>query len=371
MVHIRRKTFIIKPVARIRRSMSTKPLDLRILKQQLQAHLNRSHHPVELQLLAHGEANVIFRLNQTALVRVAVNTPNQRFAGDIRRVTQFERVILEYLQQINIEQQLQASSLEPTEDFPYTVLITNYLEGEPLDYSRNHLQKCAQTLVQLHRLPTIAGYEVDRLLPTLPVVERSLTLFYHEAKDYAQPYLDSPDTDPNIVEMLYAVLDKAQSRLSAEQLLETYPHRCLVHNDHTYENWVINDRQAYLIDWEWAEIGSPAGDLGHFLSPVTIRRRQNYRLPAADRAFFLQCYYDALEDPVLATRIEHHFAAFGVYPAVRSLCWTAGYWVTANRWYAEAKDSPSAVERMARLERSRQQFPELWQEIMSWLDEEI
>lgn len=351
--------------------MSTKPLDLRMLRQQLQKHLSRSHDPVELELLAHGEANVIFRLNQTALVRVAVNTPNQRFAGDIRRVTQFEQVILEYLKQTDIGHQLQDASLEPAESFPYTYLITNYLDGGSLDYSHDHLQKCAQTLARLHRLPAAAGYEVDRLLPTVPVVEQPLTLFYHEAKDYAQPYLDSPDTEPEIVTMLYAVLAKARSRLVAEQLLETYPHRCLVHSDHTYENWVINNRQAYLIDWEWAEIGSPAGDLGHFLSPVTIRRRQNYRLPAADRAFFLQCYYDALDDADLAHRIERHFAAFGVYPAVRSLCWTAGYWITANRWYADSEESPSAAERMARLQQSRQQFPDLWREVMTWLEEEV
>lgn len=360
--------------------MSTKSLDLRVLKQQLEVHLSRlalratpqeTHSSLALELLAHGEANVIFQLNQTALVRVAVNSPNQRFAGDIRRVTQFEYTILEYLKRTDIGHQLQAASLEPAADFPYTFLITNYLDGNSLDYSRSHLQKCAETLAQLHRLPAIAGYEIERLLPTVPIIEQPLTVFYHEAKDYAQPYLDSPTAEPEIVEMLHAVLDKARSRLSAEHLLETYPHRCLVHGDHSYENWVINDCQAYLIDWEWAEIGSPAGDLGHFLSPVTVRRRQNYRLPAADRVFFLQCYYDALDDVTLASRIERHFAAFGVYPAVRSLCWTAGYWITANRWYADAKDSPSAVERMARLEQSRRQFSELWQEVMAWLDEAV
>lgn len=351
--------------------MSTQSLDLRVLKQQLASHLSHFYSSPELKLLAHGEANVIFQLNQTALVRVAVNTPNKRFAGDFRRVTQFEHTVLNYLRQTNIGHQLQTASLEPAADFSYTFLITNYLEGGSLDYSRNHLQKCAQTLAQLHRLPTVPGYEIERLLPTVPVIEQPLTLFYQEAKDYAQPYLDSPGADSEIVEMLYAVLDKARSRLSAEPLLDTYPHRCLVHSDHTYGNWVISDRHAYLIDWEWAEIGSPAGDLGHFLSPVTVRRRQNYRLPAADRAFFLQCYYDALEDAELAHRIERHFAAFGVYPAVRSLCWTAGYWITANRWYAAANDSPSAAERMARLEQSRQQFPALWQEVMEWLEEDV
>lgn len=354
--------------------MSTSPLNLGDLKQQLEAHLKRTSvwdSSCRLALFAHGEANVIFKLSPTRLVRVAVNTPNQRFGGDFRRVTQFEHVVLTYLQGTTIGHELQAAQLQPTADFPYTYLITNFLDGTPLDYSRTHLQHCAETLARLHRLPRSPEYEVDRLLPTVAAIERPLTLFYQEAKDYAQPYLDSSQAEPDIVAMIHAVLDKAQSRLKYETLLSQHPHVCLVHSDHTYENWVINDRQAYLVDWEWAEVGSPAGDLGHFLSPVTIRRRQGYQLPAADRAFFLQCYFEALQDEELASRIDRHFAAFGVYPAVRSLCWTAGYWITANRWYEDAADSPNAAERMARFQRSRQQFPELWQAVMDWLNEDV
>ncbi len=351
--------------------MSTSSLNLSLLKQQLESHLQQTagaNHLFTLEFLAHGEANVIFRLNQTDLVRVAVNTPNHRFAGDIRRVTQFEQVVLRYLQGTDIGHQLKESRLESTCEFPYTYLITNYLTGISLNYSRTHLQQCAETLAQLHRLPKVKGYAVESLRSHLPVIEQPLTLFYQEAKHYAQPYFDAPEADPEIVEMLRAVLAKAKARLSAEYLLAEYPHLCLVHSDHTYENWVINDQRAHLIDWEWAELGSPAGDLGHFLSPVTVRRRQGHQLSPADRAFFLQRYYDALEDEDLSMRIERHFAAFGVYPAVRSLCWTAGYWITANHWYA---DSPDSVERMNRLQQSRQQFPELWQEVMAWLEKDV
>lgn len=353
--------------------MPAQPLDLSHLKQQLEAHLKQVgyfNNSGSLTLLAHGEANLIFQLNSATLVRVAVNTPNQRFAGDPRRVTQFEQRVLNYLKGTGISHDLQGVQLEPIADFPYTYLITNYLEGTSLDYSRSHLQKCAVTLARLHGLPQ-SGYAVDRLMPHIPLIEQPLTLFYEEAKAYARPYLDAADADPDIVEMIQAVLAKAQNRLTAERGLVEYPHICLVHSDHTYENWVINEHQAHLIDWEWAEVGSPAGDLGHFLSPVTISRRQNYHLPAADRAFFLQCYYEALQDPDLAHRIQRHFAAFGPYPAVRSLCWTAGYWVTANRWYAAAEDSPSAAERLRRLQQSRQQFPSLWQAVMAWLNEDI
>jgi hypothetical protein len=168
--------------------------------------------------------------------------------------------------------------------------------------------------------------------------------------------------------MLQSALSKAEQRLSAEHLLHDYPYQALVHGDHTYENWVINTERAHLIDWEWAEVGTPAGDLGHFLSPVTVRRRQGYRLPAGDRAYFLQCYYEALRDADLAQRIERHFAAFGPFPALRSFCWTAGYWITANRWYADSPDSPSAAARLERLQQSRQQFPGFWQELMAWFD---
>lgn len=343
-----------------------------MLQQQLAEHLTRTAvvDRCELSLLAHGESNAIFRLNQTSLIRVAVNTPNHRFGGENYRVTQFERVILDYLRGTQIGHDLYQSKPEPTPDFPYTYLITNYLEGVSLDYSRSHLQQCATTLARLHRLPLQSGYEIEALRSQIPIVHQPLTLFYEESKAYAQPYLESPAAEAEIVAMIRAVLAKAEARLGAERLLADYPHLCLVHSDHTFENWVINPQVAHLIDWEWAELGSAAGDLGHFLSPVTVRRQQGYHLPPADRAFFLQCYYDALEDKSLVTTMERHFAAFGAFPAVRSLCWTAGYWITANRWYVDA-DSPDAAERLARLQRSRQQFPELWQEIMAWLEEEV
>ncbi len=342
-------------------------LNLHVLQQQLADHLSQTKWAEQVQdlaILAHGEANVIFRLNPTTLVRVAVNTPNQRFGGKAQLVTRFEHQILTYLQGTDIGHTLLRAQLQPPADFPYTYLVTSYLVGEPLDYSSTHLRQAAETLARLHRLPQM-GYPVVSLLPTVPVLEQPLIQFYRESQSYAQPYLDSPQADPEIVGMLQALLAKAAERLQQESRLADYPHRCLVHSDHTAENWVINPQRACLIDWEWAEVGSPAGDLGHFLSPLTVRRRQNHRLTAADRAEFLQHYYAALDNPDLAGRIQQHFAAFGVYPAVRSLCWTAGYWITANLWYAE-DNSPSSQERLARFQRSRQQFPELWQEIMDW-----
>lgn len=352
---------------------SSKSLNLRTLREQLQLHLqarNLCTVSDSVELLAHGEANVIFRLHPDRLVRIAVNTPNQRFEGDFSRVTAFEWTILRYLKGSGLGHNLLGAHLEPSDDFPYTYLITNYIAGEPMNYSRRHLQQCAETLAQLHRLPLRSGYEnLDLLKPLVQQVIHPLSLFFREAQDYAQPYLNSPEAEPDIVEMLHSALAKAESRLSTERLLAQYPHVCLVHSDHTYENWVVNDEQAFLIDWEWAEMGSPAGDLGHFLSPVTIRRFKGYQMPAEDKQFFLNAYYDALEDAELAQKIKVHFAVFGAFPALRSLCWTAGYWVTARRWYADAvEESASAANRMERLGSSRQHFPRMWAEVMAWLE---
>ena len=364
-------------------------LNLSQLEEDLRSHLQANHRYTEgdaLSLLAHGEANAIFRLNSDRLIRVAVNTPNQRFGGDFSQVTAFEGSILRYLEGTGegtgISHHLLEARLEPSEDFPYTYLVTNYIAGEPLNYGRQHLKLCANTLARLHRLPLLSGYEdpVARLVPPLQQVTHPLTLFFKEAQDYAQPYFDFPEANAEIVEMLKSVLLKAQSRLSAETLLTDYPHECLVHSDHTYDNWVVDGQQAFLIDWEWAEVGSPAGDLGHFLSPITICRRQGYRLPAEDKQFFLETYYSALGNAELAQTIKMHFAAFGAFPALRSLCWTAGYWVTARRWYADSAaentaennaEKNSAAERMNRLKASQQAFPQMWADVMALLEEPL
>lgn len=356
-------------------------LNLTQLEGDLRSHLQANHLYAEgdtLSLLAHGEANAIFRLNSDRLIRVAVNTPNQRFGGDFSRLTAFEGGILRYLAGAGISHRLLNAKLEarlePDRDFPYTYLVTNYIAGEPLNYGRQHLKLCAHTLARLHRLPLLSVYKnpAARLVPPLQQVTRPLTLFFKEAQDYAQPYFDFPGADAEIVDMLKSVLLKARSRLSAERLLTEYPHECLVHSDHTYDNWVVDGKQAFLIDWEWAEIGSPAGDLGHFLSPITICRRQGYRLPAEDKQFFLETYYSALEDAELAQTIKMHFAAFGAFPALRSLCWTAGYWITARRWYADsATEKNSAAERINRIEASQQAFPQMWADVMALLEEPL
>jgi thiamine kinase-like enzyme len=359
-------------------------LDVDQIRAGLQGALARTDFPWlngngQLDLLAHGEANLIFKLSgdshsetrRDRLIRVAVNTPNQRFGGDFSRVTAFERVILRYLKGTGLGHELLGAQLAPTAAFPYTYLVTNYLAGEPLDYSRQHLQRCAVTLAQLHRLPLAAGYEnFESLVPPVQRVSQPLTLFFTEAQDYAQPYFDFAEAEPEIVEMLRSLLAKAKARLSAEHLLAEHPYECLVHSDHTYENWVVGPERAYLVDWEWAEIGSPAGDLGHFLSPVTICRRQGYQMPPEDRQFFLNAYYEALGDTALAETMRVHFAVFGAFPALRSLCWTAGYWVTARLWYAD-HDGPSAVERQRRFKDSRQRFPQLWAEVMALLEEPL
>ena len=352
-------------------ALQTVSIDFKQLQATLTAHLQQQPtyaHSCQLQLLAHGEANIIFRLNRDRLVRIAVNTPNQRFQGEFQRVTQFEAAILRFLSGSGIGHELYAAQMTAPDDFPFTYLITNYLEGRSLTYSRADLQQAAQTLANLHRLPRSLRHDLSSLQPTIPVVDQPLSIFYREAEAYAQPYLDSPHAEAEVIERVQTVLHRAAQQCQREQWLVDAPYRCLVHSDHTYENWVIGSDRAYLIDWEWAEIGSPAGDLGHFLSPVTVQRRQGYQMPESDRDWFLKCYYDALEDKNLADTIRRHFAAFGVYPAVRSLCWTAGYWVTANRWYAKAEDSPSAAERLTRLEHSRQQFNGFYEAIMRWFD---
>lgn len=342
----------------------------------MRSHLQRRHLLTDgdsLEMLAHGEANIIFRWQGDRLVRVAVNTPNQRFGGDFSRVTELEWTILHYLQGSELSHDLLGAQLYPSDDFPYTYLITNYIPGEPLNYSRPHLAQCAATLARLHRLPLQPDYQqLEALAPQVQRVSQPLALFFQEARDYAQPYLDSPEADPEIAYMLQAAIHQAAARLPAESLLADYPHVCLVHSDHTYENWVMDGTQAYLIDWEWAELGSPAGDLGHFLSPVTIHRRHGYQMPAADKQFFLNAYYAALGNDDLAQTIKVHFAVFGAFPALRSLCWTAGYWVTARRWYANSvAESASAATRMERLKASQQQFPQMWAAVMALLEEPL
>ncbi|NJK63018.1 MAG: phosphotransferase [Synechococcaceae cyanobacterium SM2_3_1] len=334
-------------------------MNLRILQSQLQDHLFRHGRSETLHLLAHGEANLIFRLGEDRLVRVAMGTPNRRFQSDPVRVSAFEARILKYLAGTDISHHLYYSHLLPSPDFLYTYLITSYLEGRHLDYSRVQLQACAQTLAQLHRLP-LQGHTLNQLTPPLVRVQEPLSLFYQEAQSYAQSYLDFAEGDAEVKALLCAVLAMAESFLPKEPLLHHYPYLCLVHSDHTYDNWIINRHHAHLIDWEWAEVGTPAGDLGHFLSPVTLTRWHNYTMPTEDRDYFLNSYFTALEDPQLAEIIHLHMGVFGFFPALRSLCWTPAQWIREDHWYEQSQDQHASTQlRQQRREEGKRRFGEL------------
>ncbi|MDX2271980.1 MAG: aminoglycoside phosphotransferase family protein [Cyanobacteriota bacterium] len=338
-------------------------MNIESIAQQIHHHWQEQGSLETPRLLAHGESNLIFRLGEDRLMRVAVTTPNQRFAGDPQRVTAFESAILHYLAGTGISHQLLGSQLSPTPELPYTYLITNFLEGESLNYRRDHLAKAAQTLACLHRLPS-----VHTLVPPLQPIDEPLTLFLRESQRYAQPYLKDPKADPDIVEMLQIVLMQARRLQKQETDLQRDPYVCLVHGDHTHDNWLINSQQAHLIDWEWAELSTPAADLGHFLSPVTIHRYHHYQLPVEDREFFLNHYWQALDHEPLRQTLQNHWRVFGAFPAIRSLCWTAGQWTKGDPWYSQAGDASSQV-RLARQQASHQHFSRLWEGVMQWIEE--
>ena len=56
-------------------------------------------------------------------MRVAVNTPNQRFEGDFGRLTKLEATVLKYLKGTGIGHDLLWAQTTPPDDFPYTYLV--------------------------------------------------------------------------------------------------------------------------------------------------------------------------------------------------------------------------------------------------------
>lgn len=70
-----------------------------------------------------------------------------------------------------------------------------------------------------------------------------------------------------------------------EEIFKINPPKCTpCHNDPLAENWMLDERGLWLIDWEYAGMNDPMFDLGDFISEVELT-------PEAEKAF-LEEYFE-------------------------------------------------------------------------------
>ncbi|MBI3961175.1 MAG: aminoglycoside phosphotransferase family protein [Deinococcus sp.] len=203
---------------------------------------------------------------------------------------------------------------------PLGLLIEDYLPGRPLNYRRD-LAAAARTLAIIHRLP------VAKRHPFI-VQDRPLQALFAESQHQADVFFAAgAPGKPGLAALLRELLERASARLSRDEAhFAAHPIRSLVNGDLNPANWLVRQGTAQLVDWERAQITSPALDLTHLLNITTTTWRDEFAhvLSPAEEEFFLNAYvasYPLALRPVL----RWQFQLMRLYTYLRAFSWCA-YW---------------------------------------------
>lgn len=287
----------------------------------LQEALNLKEKPLALTFLAAGENNLAFRLTtpsepvSTSWVLRFCLVPS-RWESNVAQIA-YEYKTLECLTGLEITAEPCYLDLS-CERFPYPLMGMTFIQGRNLNYD-NDLARCARTYAALHAvdLPEEKNHFLKNLHP--------LSLYYQESQRFAQKYLACKKGDPLVKKLLELFIQKAEAKKAEEPYLLSYLINGINHIDATFNNWLIDESRdrAYLVDWEWAEYGTVAGDLSHFLCPTLIRRHRGYIMSEEQQAFFLKIYFEHCKDRSREPILREHLRIVLPFIVLRSTTWAA------------------------------------------------
>ncbi len=129
--------------------------------------------------------------------------------------------------------------------------ISRYIQSRSFDYKNlSDVVRAVQLLHKLHEVPVKVRWEFD--VKTKWESLRDMT----PAEGYGENFVDFPDFS-DIKNRIYRLYEL--SKLDGIK-------KCLSHGDSRDENFLINDDEIYLIDWEYAGYGDPGFDIGTYVA---------------------------------------------------------------------------------------------------------
>lgn len=137
--------------------------------------------------------------------------------------------------------------------------IRPYINGNTLketlsdNNSVSLLKQVTQVLKQVHELP------INQHWPTIDLNER--------IESYWQQLISKQPEQAKEIESLKTTI-KRQFKISNDFT------PCLCHMDCNIQNWIINQNDVHLIDWEYAHIGNPAWDLAVLSESAQLNKTQ-------------------------------------------------------------------------------------------------
>lgn len=201
--------------------------------------------------------------------------------------------------------------------FEEGVLMMNFLEGRPLDYSCD-LNTAAEIFSRIHSLDS-SDFS-DHLIE-----EKELcTARIMEADGWLEPFRQS--NRPNgrtrrLMERLYAYCSNHAVRTDA--FFRNDPWQVVNNTEVNSHNFIIGKDRSFLIDWEKPVISDPVQDITQFLAPTTTLWRTDTVLSKEQVSDFYRTY-----ERHAGRGIEERVEAYKPFLFLRAFSWCAGAWIS-------------------------------------------
>lgn len=219
------------------------------------------------------------------------------------------------------------------EDAEYGILVERYLPGKHLDYKNEKQMKgVAACLADIHSIkfpeeetiscnPESADADTNKLIAPID----SLTAILEECESMISKYMESDLANHAAKNRIRILLDRAWNMAKSRDC--SSPYRCCINTELNSTNFLVDNDNTYLVDWEKPLYGDPAQDLGHFLAPTTTFWKTDVILGEDEIDAWIRNYIDCVGGRYDTSGIEQRTKMFLLITCMRGICWCAMAWV--------------------------------------------
>ncbi|MCG8532487.1 MAG: phosphotransferase [Desulfovibrionales bacterium] len=303
----------------------------------------------DITFLAAGEYNENWILTLTP--SGSSNASIRKIVFRINHGSQINQGDNQITYEFNILRALQHSGVTPVpffhdaaagqfdEAFDKGVLLMEYLEGTPLDYTTD-LDHAARIFSATHSQPVPEAH--DFIHQQDPIGD-----ILTESRGLLSRFAAHPKTaERKQLEAYAATIEKLSDTYASVFAEEP---QCIVNTEVNSGNFIINRPAgtAHLVDWEKAVVSCRYQDLGHFLAPITTLWKTDFVAADEHKKAFLRNYkrHAGLSTPMeelytLTQLLEKTFILRGL-----SWCYMAWYEYTQQDRTLKNSDTFQTIER--------------------------
>lgn len=202
------------------------------------------------------------------------------------------------------------------------VLVESYTEGVWIDLAdTSQVREAARVLADVHGTPVPDGCPLLRPADPLRAQLASCAALF-------SAYRRSSLAEPRVVRRVEHLLDRAEEAL---RRVPTPGAREGLHilNTEAVPSHFIIDRagRGTMVDWEKPVVGEVAQDIAYFLSPTTTIWDTDFIFGAAERARFVEDYWEAVDGRFPRGSFDGRFGAYVMVNALVGVTWSCNAWV--------------------------------------------